>query len=79
MIEGDMGNKPLSNWSCKQGTTALLLNGSDWLLKTVTDRTLRDTKLVRNASLCLLSRTVESMNLGVFCMSKTALRSFGSH
>ena len=31
--------------------TALLLNGSDWLLKTVTGRMLRDNKLVCDVSL----------------------------
>lgn len=40
VVEGGMGDKLLSNWM-----TALLLNGGDWLLKTVTDRMLRDTKL----------------------------------
>ena len=46
VIEGGMDNRLLSNWM-----TALLLNGSDWLLKTVADRMLRDTKLVRDVSL----------------------------
>ena len=40
VVEGGRGDKLLSN-----GMTALLLNGGDWLLKTVTDRMLRDTKL----------------------------------
>ena len=40
VVEGGMGDKLLSNWM-----TALLLNGGNWLLKTVTDRMLRDTKL----------------------------------
>jgi len=34
---------------------ALLFNGSDWPFKTVTNRTLKDTKLVRDASLSIKS------------------------
>ena len=56
--------------------TALLLNGSDWLLKIVTDRTLRDAcSRCESVSIKPCTKTI---NLGVFRMGKTALWSFGS-
>ena len=51
--------------------TALLLNGSDWLLKIVTDRTLRDA--CSRCESVSINPCTKSINLGVFRMSDSVV------